>query len=192
MSLADLLDEANALSRLGTLLVESGTGQPVAFWHGISASKPCITLLRNNEWLAVVPDDDQSGYIQKAAVPPTSGLPLYAKQYKSLPPIEAIFRFGSSVIEQYLTENGWSRDDEMNDNFPDKAAHDYVKVWMENCPLYSDGVTAVSGGWHFPWPENDFFDLACSELIVWTLTDSEPWIEVFATGESCRVLQRVS
>ena len=36
------------------------------------------------------------------------------------------------------------------------------------------------GGWHFPWPDGDWFDLLTKTLLIWTFEGAEPWIEVWA------------
>lgn len=73
----------------------------------------------------------------------------------------------------------------------DKA---YQKHWQSRCPLFDDSgeVVAVLGGWHFPWPEGDWDDLRDQPLLVWTIEDSEPWVEVWGGPGGFRVLQRIT
>jgi hypothetical protein len=51
---------------------------------------------------------------------------------------------------------------------------------MSEFPLYlSSDLYAVLGGWHFPWPEGDWYDHLEDRFIGMTLRDSEPWVEVW-------------
>ena len=124
--------------------------------------------------------------------PVTSSAPLFAEPYMSLPPVDAVFLFGSERIEQFLLENNWSRTVPFNANFRGSAAHEYERLWQGNCPLYRRDLTAVLGGWNVPWPDGDFEDLAASELLVWTLEEAEPWVEAFRSNGSFRVFQRIT
>jgi hypothetical protein len=47
------------------------------------------------------------------------------------------------------------------------------------------------GGWHFVWPDDDWYDLLDAELVLWTMK-GEPWIEVWAADGWYRVLERVT
>jgi len=186
------MTEAKALARPGLQLVPEGTGAPVAFWHGISFDHPCITLHRDKSWISVSIDNSDSGNVTTHSDMPQSGLPLYPVPFVSLPPLDALFKFGSGLIERYLHENGWDRSEPFNNNFPDRSAHEYEQAWQSNCPMFSPSIIAVSGGWPFPWPEGDLTSLASSQLVVWTLAESEPWVEVFETNGQLSVLQRVT
>lgn len=192
ITLANLIVEADALARPGTLLVPNGSGTPSAIWHGFRPGQPCVSVRRHGAWLSVVPDRESGGEALLREDPPSPGVPLFAEPYRSLPPPDALFRFGSSVVERYLTANGWDREEPLSANFPDEAAHEYERVWQENCPLYSDSAWAVCGGWHFPWPDGDFFERPGAELAVWTLRDSEPWVEVFEADGVFTVCQRIT
>jgi hypothetical protein len=59
-------------------------------------------------------------------------------------------------------------------------------------PFYSGSAHAVLGGWHVPWPDGDWDELAERPLLVWTLEDSEPWVEVWADGKGFEVKQRIT
>jgi hypothetical protein len=111
-----------------------------------------------------------------------------------LPPIEAIFRFGSESVQQWLRDHNWQPGWGYNDNFGDPApAKEYERLYQSECPLYSsDGVFAMLGGWHFPWPDGDWQDLLDQSLLVWTFKESEPWVEVWNTAQGFRVIQRIT
>ena len=123
----------------------------------------------------------------------TEGIRLYAEHALSLPPIDAVFRFGSDAVEQWLTENGWERDCEYNDNFPDRVtASEYERHWQAQLPFYDGTAHAVLGGWHMPWPEGDWEELIDQQLIVWTFADSEPWVEAWKDANGYRVIRRIT
>lgn len=56
----------------------------------------------------------------------------------------------------------------------------------------SEGIHAVLGGWHFPWPDGDWEELIDRRLIAWTLADSEAWVEVWDQGGAFRVIERIT
>jgi hypothetical protein len=121
------------------------------------------------------------------------GKPLYAHEARSLPPIDAIFRFGSERVQQWLRKHNWSPEWGHNDNFGDPVpVNEYERAYQSQCPLYSDGTFATLGGWHFPWPDGDWVELLNEQLLVWTVRDSEPWVEVWNTKNGFRVMQRIT
>jgi len=131
----------------------------------------------------------------------TDGLVLYAQPALSLPPIDAVFKFGSSSVQNWLAENDWlpaEGEDESeyayNDNFPDKAIVDvYINVWQKQLPLYTRSAHAVLGGWHMPWPDGDWYDLLAQTLVAWTFEEAEPWVEVWRdASKNYTVLQRIT
>jgi hypothetical protein len=131
----------------------------------------------------------------------TDGVLLYAQPGLSLPPIEAVFKFGSSAVKEWLEANDWlpgdgddAADYAYNNNFPDRAiAEIYLEEWQNQLPLYSGGAYAVLGGWHFPWPDGDWDKLLNQTLVVWTFEESEPWIEVWRDSDNnYSILQRIT
>jgi hypothetical protein len=95
----------------------------------------------------------------------TAGRALYAHPARSLPPPDAL-----------AAES-------------DEA---YTRRWQSNCPLYTGEAAAVLGGWHFPWPDDDWSELQEQPLVVWTLDESEPWVEVWGEPDGFRVMQRIT
>jgi hypothetical protein len=191
MDLAQFIAEAERLARRATLLSTKGSGEPVAYWHGLHSRSLCVSLRHRRRWLDVHLDD-AAGQVTVVDKPALSSTPLFGVEVKSLPPVDAVFAMGSSAVESFLHENGWSRADSFNRNFPDEVPSQYERLWQENCPMYADKAAAICGGWHFPWPDGDFHDLIDSELVIWTLQESEPWIEVFAKRDVFVVKQRVT
>jgi hypothetical protein len=105
------------------------------------------------------------GYDPVASLAATAGRALYAHPAKSLPPPNALC----------------AEDNES-----------YIRLWQSNCPMYTGEAAAVLGGWHFPWPDGDWGDLQEQPLVVWTLYESEPWVEVWGRPGAFRVMQRIT
>jgi len=125
------------------------------------------------------------------------GTLLFAHPGRCLPPIDAVFRFGSPAVQAWLKQNKWKAEWGYNDHFKDKKpVQDYQKNYQAICPLYGGlgglKVHAVLGGWHFPWPDGDWSELVERQLLVWTFEDSEPWVEVWAEGKKFEVKQRIT
>ncbi|AOR72003.1 hypothetical protein BBJ41_31825 [Burkholderia stabilis] len=194
MTLDDFLTEAHRLVRPCRQYRFADDGAPVTgYWHGIDAGALCVSVERDGTWLNVYLDEHgASGRVETSAQPVPSERPLCRSDATSLPPIEAVFRFGSAAIDAYLSAHGWQRDWGFNDNFKGVEVHDYAREWMRQCPLYTTGVVAVAGGWHVPWPDDDWDDLAGLDLVLWTFEESEPWVEVFSDGSRYSVIQRIT
>ncbi|MBN3734678.1 hypothetical protein G3N98_27640 [Burkholderia sp. Tr-20390] len=192
MTLEDFLIEARRLARPSRQYRFAEDGEPVTgYWHGVEAGALCVSVERDGTWLNVYLDaDGASGRVETAAQPDRSERPLCRSDAISLPPIEAVFRFGSAAIDTYLGAHGWQRDWGFNSNFKGTAAHDYEREWMAQCPLYTGGVVAVAGGWNMPWPDDD--ERVDLDLVLWTFEESEPWIEVFSDGSRYSVIQRIT
>jgi len=120
---------------------------------------------------------------------------LYARPGRSMPPIEAVFLLGSPAVKTWLKANKWKPEWGYNNNFKDrKPVRQYLRDYEDLCPLYGKLLTAhaVLGGWHFPWPDEDWADRVERSLLVWTFEDSEPWVEVWADGKRYEVKQRIT
>ena len=196
MNSSELLHaEAAALARPAVLLVEQGEGEPAAYWLADPTDgEPCIAFRHAQAWHVLVPDAKGGGACVPLGDPAllSCGVPLYAREHVSLPPVDALFLFGSERIADYLARHDWTREDGFNDNFPDPAAHTYERQWQATCPLYMSEVVAMLGGWNFPWPDGDFAECAGDVLVLWTLRGSEPWLEVFVHDSAWRVVERRS
>ncbi|MBR8136105.1 hypothetical protein [Burkholderia cenocepacia] len=194
MTLEDFLTEAKRLARPCHAYRFAAGGEPVTgYWHGIDAGASCISVERDGAWLNVYLDESGTGgRVETSTQPVRSDHPLCRSSATSLPPVDAVFRFGSAAIGAYLDAHGWQRDWGFNDNFKGAAAHDYAREWMAQCPLYTGGVVAVTGGWNMPWPDDDWHELTDLDLVLWTFEESEPWIEVFSDGARFSVIQRIT
>ncbi|GHU19161.1 hypothetical protein FACS189475_05900 [Betaproteobacteria bacterium] len=194
MTLEEFLAEARRLAKACRHYRFAETGEPVSgYWHGLKNGHICVSIERGANWLNVYLDNKcESGYVDVSARPIASSRPLYRSDAESLPPVDAVFRFGSAAIDKYIQEYGWKRDWEFNNNFKGAVAHEYEQEWAKQCPLYAGGVVAVEGGWNIPWPGNDWNGLLDSALVLWTFEESEPWVEVFWDGSKFSVLQRIT
>jgi hypothetical protein len=122
-------------------------------------------------------------------------MPLYAHSAAVLPPIDAVFARGADALGEWIASHGWRRSDPYNDNFGGKSiVAPYQRTWFEEFPLYNESdVYAALGGWHVPWPDDNWHDLIDDQLMVFTIRDSEPWVEAWhtRTGEF-KVIQRIT
>lgn len=190
--LDQLIREAQRLVRNGSVLCEDGDGQPSAYWHDVEPGELCISMKHHGAWLNVYLDEEDGGRVEATDTPIKSATPLYAEPYTYLPHIDVIFRRGSAEVGAFIERQGWTRDDPYNDNFPHPAGAAYERRWQQNCPLYRGEHDVIVGGWPMPWPDDEGPGLIEHELILWTLRNSEPWVEVFHINGNYVVKQRIT
>jgi hypothetical protein len=143
---------------------------PFRHWLSVDCRFLPVGLGPSGGILSVYTNEDDcvaghAAYDPTAKLATAAGHILYAHSAKPLPPPDALSA-------------------EMDDA--------YIQIWQENCPLYTREAAAVLGGWHFPWPDGDWEELREQRLLVWTLEDSEPWVEVWAELIGYRVIQRIT
>ena len=212
MTLEELLKEAAALAKPCVHLVEDSQFPFAALWGGKSPivapatkSHHWVTMdrtllpkdLAGSGCVAIFTDEDDEGYVRVDSnirlQPNKTATSLYAQPSTSYPPLEAIFRFGSSAVDSWLKANNWERTWEYNDNFKDQAVtRPYEQFYQSHTPLFLKGPYAQIGGWHMPWPAGDWDDLLSSNLVLWTFRDAEPWLEVWESEGQYRVIARIS
>ena len=124
------------------------------------------------------------------------GEPLYAKPARSFPPFPAVCLYGSPAVETWLATLGLRRIDYDHANLirsePGRA---YQEEWSRRTPWFpdgADGTAAVLGGWHQMWPDDDFYVPPETQPVLWTLRDSEPWLEVRRSSSNYLVLMRIT
>jgi hypothetical protein len=192
IDLAGFIAEATKLARPSVQLRPGGTGEPRAYWHGNVHDGLVACLRVEDKWLDIFTSWRRDGWVEVRDVPQTSDTPLFAHTVLSLPPIDVVFMRGSPEVEAHLTRVGWRRDWPYNDNCRDPVANAYNRHWQTTCPLYGKGTYAVCGGWPVPWPDDDFAEWIDSDLVLWTLEEAEPWVEVFRRDGQYHVLKRVT
>jgi hypothetical protein len=96
-------------------------------------------------------------------------------------------------VEEWLAANKWKREWPYNGTFGDsQIVDDYERWWQEQNPFYQGSGFAITGGWHMSWGDDDWEDLVQKRLVLWTLRDAEPWIEVWEDGGALRAIPRVT
>ena len=156
---------------------------------GIGPSTGCISVYtENRERRGTVTYDPSMQLSLKG-----SGRYLYAHPSESLPPLEVLFQQASPAIVEWLATLNWKPEWGYNSNFPEAEVFQAYEQ-AQHCDLTFDGesVFAVLGGWLTLWPDGDWPELLDLSLIVLTLAESEPWVEVFQDGDGFRVFQRIS
>ena len=214
MTFAELVAEAQRLARrcLHLVAVSTHDAPPVAVWGGAG---PPASRNSGRHWLTVSsarlsPVDGQrlpggsltvrvsarggratvetaSDDILPALLGDGSATPLVARDEISLPPLDAVFRFGSPRVRAWLESLGWIENDvpyPYTDAFPQsEPTAEYERYWQQRHPFYTGGVHAIVGGWHMPWPDGDWSERLADRLLLWTLADAEPWVELWLTAE---------
>ncbi|MEM7405171.1 MAG: hypothetical protein AAF458_07740 [Pseudomonadota bacterium] len=192
MDLAQFLSEAEALARPCTTLRLDDTKPPMAYLHNAGPGAQLASILDGEQWLNVFLDEEVGGYVEQSGGPSVSEMPLAGRAGHSLPPVDAVFLHGSDAVGDWLSKHDWPRDEPYNDNFPDPTPALYDSLWRKQYPLYQSGVAATLGGWHVPWPEGDWYDYVDTRLVLLTLSDTEPFVEVFERGGEFTVVQRIT
>lgn len=194
MTFDDFVQEAELLARSATVLRLAENGEEAeAYWYRRNPGKPCLSLRSESGWLSVYLDDEGAGNVEEDQEPPSDGCPLVGEKVRSLPPVDGVFQLGSAAIDPFLKANRWSREYDFNDNFPSPIASKYESVWQAQNPVYQpDGIVAVLGGWHFPWPDGDWREFINHELVAWVISGAEPWVEVFRREGKYEVVQRIA
>ena len=213
MNASELIAEGKRLAKPCIYLRKDGEGLPVAAWGGPpGVSRPpgsvrhwltldCTLLPKEfgtaNGSASVFSDEDSAGafVVDPSArfSSPPAGVALFAHSTLSLPPIDAVFRFGSDKVHAWLAQHGWEPTWGHNDNFKDSApVQGYEIAFQDQYPLYTGGAHAVLGGWHFPWPDDDWDGRLNETLVLSTFEDSEPWIEVWFKDGAFNVMQRIT
>lgn len=220
----ELIGEARQMARPAVLLVGAGK-EYAAVWKGTGVVPPpegkwehwvsidthflpenprkiqgilsvylCIEDTDRFEHVGVVHDPE-------ATLPgEPDGQRLFANRIECVPPIEALMKFGSKRIQDWLKANSVDPLDSYDpDRFADPAAPNaYEKIVTSEHPFYANAdCFAMLGGWSwcfkwcygidegYPW---ELFDKA---LVLLTVS-GEPWIEVFDDGEEFVTFSRIT
>jgi hypothetical protein len=122
---------------------------------------------------------------------PQGGTKLYGQEVASFPPLEAVCLYGGSRVEAWLRSIGLDRT-AYDQALASELGQAYNSVYQQRCPLFSDQYAGVLGGWHAMWPDDDFYLPREMRLVLWTLWDAEPWIEVFERDPNLPVRVRTT
>jgi hypothetical protein len=141
---------------------------------------------------------------RKAKLPPKpDGRRLFARRTECPPPMEALFQFGSKPIQAWLRANGVGPNDGYDrKSFSDQdqaALKAYEAVIDAEHPFRANAdCYAMLGGWSwcFLWcygtDEGYPWGLVNKALIVLTVRDEEPWLEVFDDGKRFVTFSRIT
>jgi|SRR5580700_8918190 hypothetical protein len=214
MTYEQLILEGRKLQRPCVFLRPAGPGPVAAVWYDRDEAE--IESSGYRRWLAVdarripglarsvaryvnVLTDEKTcegGRIKVTSHwPMRKGTRLFAHPASVLPPIDAVFALGSEAIGEWLASHGWERGERYNDSFKDRAlVEQYEDIWTREFPIYfNSDIYAVLGGWHFPCADDDWHDLLDDQLMVFTIRDSEPWVEAWRTKTGqFKVIQRIT
>lgn len=138
---------------------------------------------------------DQLGKVQKIRTLKSncsdSQFPIFGRRGLSYPPIEAVFFSGSVKMQSWLVEIGWGVCAEFNDNFPClEVTHEYEQLFQQEFPLYRKDVAVCIGGWHFPWPNDDWEQRLQSEMVAFINRGQEPWLEIWNNKGQLELVER--
>lgn len=106
-----------------------------------------------------------------------TGEPLYAAPRPSFPPFPAVCLSGSGKVADWLAGQGLTRHDYWQVGGDLEAG--YTEEWVRRSALHENAADLIVGGWHFLWPEDDYFLPPEVRLVALTLRDAEPWVEVW-------------
>lgn len=210
MDLETLIIEAQKLVRPWTMLTTEATSpdQPIAgYWGGLNPQRTPILILD----CRYLPMRDLQGCLQIDLIDterlyysatiknqPSDCLghetmiALYAQTTTSLPPLDAVLRFGSAAIQAWSKPFCEASNWPCADDIPDRSLVDaYETVYQAQHPLYCENAIASLGGWHMVWPDGDWAELLEQRLLVCTYAEAEPWLEVWIDrSSSLKVIER--
>jgi hypothetical protein len=148
-------------------------------------------------------DNEQFGKVKivhdaKARLPKkTDGTRLFAKRFDCLPDVDALFKFGAKPIQAWIKATSW--DGSSNESYKISPVKEYLDVVHAEHPFMAhDGAYAMLGGWSwcFTWcysiDEPYPWHLFKKALVVLTIAESEPWLEVFDDGKKFVTFSRIT
>lgn len=216
MTPEQLIEEGRNLQRPCVFLEPEGSGPFAGIWYEYdddeieSTGYRCWITVDSrhvpglppsvNGYISVFTDEENSlgGRVEiTPSWPDRPGTKLYARSVDVLPPIDAVFARGSEAVGEWIRSHGWDRSTRFNLNFTDSdrvVSGAYEDLWQSEEPVFRDDPPyAALGGWHRPGPDHDWFDLINEQLMVFTIRNSEPWVEAWRmrTGEF-RVIHRIT
>lgn len=211
LSAEELIAEGRRLARPAYALYDTGR-KYAAVWRGSGVVSPGAGERRH--WISIdtqyLPEnprnltgvisvyEDRAGEVQvvhgaEAQLPrKTDGTKLYAKSVQCVPDVDAVFQFGSKKIKDWAKLNPTT-------SYERSPVKEYLQAVRDEHPFSSrDGAYAMLGGWSwcFMWcysiDEPYPWRLLKGALVVLTLAESEPWIEVFDDGRKFVAFSRIT
>jgi hypothetical protein len=110
-----------------------------------------------------------------------TGTPLYATEDSSFPPFDAVCLYGSREVEAWLRSHGLQRH-QYAEASALPVARAYAAEWPSRHPFYKGSIDAIVGGWHMMWPEDDFYLPLEMRLLLTTIRDAEPFLEIWVSS----------
>lgn len=155
--------------------------------HGLTG---CFSVYTNQE-------DRATGLVlvnRHATLPPVpDGIKLYAQRATCFPPLDAIFRYGSTAVQNWLRTNQWQPEWGYSPQFRDhRITAPCAAAYQQQLDLKGSAIDAVLGGWPMTWRLGDWDERPECQLLLWTWRDSPPWIELWQDRGQLRVIQRHS
>ncbi|MGL6072890.1 MAG: SMI1/KNR4 family protein [Fimbriiglobus sp.] len=216
ITFAELMEEARTLVRPAVVLSNEGE-EYVGYWRGAGVVRPPPGIWEH--WISfdpsVIPNnpqhrtgvisvylclEDSDRYHDVAVVHDgavslphdAEGEKLYAHRIECLPPMDAVFWFGSEKVQKWLSANDWNPALGYY-NFPDREPIDaYERNFRSEHPfLHDEEFFAMLGGWSVMFDES-WYELVEKPLMLLTIRDSEPWLEVFEDGNELRGYSRIT
>lgn len=206
-----LLEEGHALARPCVHLTREGTDY-CAVWGGMGVVP--LRDARFRHWVSVasraVPgahgltgcfsvytnqEDRATGLVlvnRQATLPPNpDGVKLFAHPATFFPSLDAIFRYGTMAVREWLRANQWQPDWGYSPQFRDHTTTALcAAAYQRQLDLQGKMVDAVLGAWPMSWRLGDWEERQDRRLLLWTWRDSPPWIELWQDGGQLRVIQR--
>jgi len=112
-----------------------------------------------------------------------NGESLFATPELSFPPFAAVCLYGSARVAEWLGSQGLTRYDYWR--VIDDLQVQYTREWERRSPFCRNAGDLIVGGWHFLWPEDDFFVPPELQFVALTLRDAEPWFEIWYSRPRC-------
>lgn len=127
------------------------------------------------------------------------GAPLYGHPVLERPHLDALFRHASPAVQAWVAQQ-LGEDPEVLRTRSDVGAprqstlEQLDQVLRSDHPMWTRGVVAQLGGWCWGWPDEawDEREQAGQELMVVTYEQSEPWVEVWWTGERFEGVEHIT
>lgn len=120
----------------------------------------------------------------------SNGILLAAFFADSLPPPAAVLIYGDDLLQQWFDKN---------DIFDERRflqtslGTRYNEMYQKSCPLYQDTDVFIQiGGWHAAWGGMANYNEFGDQLMLWTFRDFEPWVELWPSDSSFRIIARIS